>query len=270
MAETGPMVEASSEHWRRAVMCAFVGIFAVSVLGGLVGGLTGGGALAAPGHAQIAARTATATSPAMASRATGTGGATAGARTLLTLSDLPSGWVSGGPAAAPSRLSPWSTQLASCVGVPAHLAALAPTKVTSPAFSSADKTLTVQDSVSEYPTAAQARADYSAMSSPKTPTCMNSIGSAALQAGIQQRAGSGATVGTVIIAALPAAWHAEHVSGFTVTIPLVSGGHQLTITSTEVAFVRGAEVHQVTFNGNGTAFPGLLQARLVQTVQHRH
>jgi hypothetical protein len=265
MAETGPMVEASTEHWRRAVMCTFAGIFAASALGGLVGGLSGGGALAAPGHAQAEeARTAT------ASRAGGTASAAAGARTLLTLSDLPPGWVSGGPAAAPTRLSPWSTQLASCVGVPARLAALAPTKVTSPDFSSADKTLTVQDSVSAYRTAAQARADDAALSSPKMPTCMNAIGSAALQASIQQRAGSGATVGTVTITALPAAWHAEHVSGFTVTIPLVSGGRQLTITSTEVAFVRGAEVHQVTFNGNGTAFPGLLQARLVQTVQRRH
>jgi len=250
-------------------MCTFAGIFAASVLGGLVAGLTGGGALAAPshaGHAQAAvARTATAT----ASTAGGSGSAVAGARSLLTLSDLPSGWVSAGPVAAPARLSPWPAQLASCVGVPARLAALAPTKVTSPDFSSADKTLTVQDSVSDYATAAQARADYAAMSSPKTPTCMNSIGSAALQEGMQQRAGSGAQVGTVTIAALPPAWHAEHVSGFTVTIPLVSGGRQLTITSTEVAFVRGSAVHQVTFDGNGTAFPGLLQARLVQTAQHR-
>ena len=61
MAETGPMVEASIEHWRRAVMCTFVGIFAASVLGGLVGGLTGGGALAAPAHAPAQVeRTATA------------------------------------------------------------------------------------------------------------------------------------------------------------------------------------------------------------------
>jgi len=263
------MAETGMEHWRRAVMYTFAGMFAVSLLAGFVAALTGGGAFGAPRHAQAGeARTATAT--ATASRAGGTASAAAAARTLLTLSDLPSGWVSGGPAAAPTRLSPWFTPLVSCVGVPARLAALAPTKVTSPDFSSADKTLTVEDSVSEYRTAAQARADYAAMSSPKTPTCMNTIGSTALQAGIQQRAGSGATVETVTIAALPAAWHAEHVSGFTVTIPLVSGGRQLTITSTEVAFVRGTGVHQVTFNGNGTAFPGLLQARLVQAVQHRH
>ena len=268
MAETGPIVQVGMEHWRRAVWCTFVGIFAASVLGGLVAGLTGGGALAAPRHAQAqVARTSTAPGTAAA---TSTAAATAGGRTRLTLSDLPSGWVSGGPAAAPTRLSPWSTQLASCVGVPARLAAVAPAKVTSPDFSSADKTLTVQDSVSEYGTAAQARADSAAMSSPKTPACMNSIGSAALQASIQQRAGSGATVGTVTIAALPTTWHAEHVSGFTVTIPLVSAGRQLTITSTEVGFVRGAVVHQVTFNGNGAAFPGLLEARLVETVQNRH
>ena len=67
--------------------------------------------------------------------------------------------MAAGPAAAPARQSPWSTQLASCVGVPARLAALAPVKVTSPDFSSADKTLAVQDSVSQYRSAGQARAD---------------------------------------------------------------------------------------------------------------
>ena len=87
---------------------------------------------------------------------------------------------------------------------------------------------------------------------------------------MQQRAGSGATVGTVTIAAYASGWHAAHVTGFTVTIPLVSGGRQLTVTSTEVAFVRGTEVHQLTFNGNGAAFPASLQARLVQAAQHRH
>jgi hypothetical protein len=258
------MARTGTEHWRRAVTFTFAGIFAASLVGGVVGGLTGGGALAASSQAQaLQARTAT------ASRAGATGPAPTGARTLLTLSDLPSGWVAGA-AAAPTKRSPWSTQLASCVGVPARLAALAPTKITSPDFSSTDKTLVVQDSASVYPTMAQARANYAALANAKTPACMNAIGSAALQASIQQRAGRGATVGTVTIAALPSLWRGEHVTGFTVTIPLVSGGRQLNITSTEVAFVRGAEVHQLTFNGNGTPFPGLLQAQLVALAQQRN
>jgi hypothetical protein len=54
-----------------------------------------------------------------------------------------------------------------------------------------------------------------------------------------------------------------------VTIPLVSGGLQLTITSTAIQFVRGRFVHQLTFNGNGVAFPPLLQLRLTHQAEAR-
>ena len=116
MAETGPMVEASTEHWRRAVMCTFAGIFAVSALGWARRrpqrrrrNWAAPWARAGRGGAHGRRRHAGGLGPPV--RRTG-------ARTLPTLSDLPPGWVSGAAAAAPTRLSPWSTQLASCVGVP--------------------------------------------------------------------------------------------------------------------------------------------------------
>jgi hypothetical protein len=72
-------------------------------------------------------------------------------------------------------------------------------------------------------------------------------------------ADSGATVGTVTFAALPSSAHTANQTGFTVTVPLVSGGRELTITSTEIDVVRGTQLQQVTFNGNGTAFPAQLE-----------
>ena len=91
------------------------------------------------------------------------------------------------------------------------------------------------------------------MANAKTPNCMNRIGSQALRSSVQDEAGSGATVGAVSIAALaPGTYEAEQ-TGYTVTIPLVSGGRQLTITSTEIEFVHGRFVHQITFNGNGVS-----------------
>ncbi len=264
MARTGPMAQ-DTDHWRRAVVSTLAGIFAVSLLGGLLGGLTGGGSLSAAlrhaPQARTQAAAASATSPTTTARAHGA---------LLALSDLPAGWVSGGVASAPTRTTPWSPALASCVGAPARLASLTPTQVSSPSFTSADRTLSVVDSTSAFGSAAQAEADYAAMADAKTPACMDTLGSTALRDSIQTRAGTGATVGAVAITALPEAWHAAHVTGFTVTIPLISGGRLLTITSTEVAFAKGAQVRQLTFNGNGRAFPALLEARLVQAAEHGH
>ncbi len=53
------------------------------------------------------------------------------------------------------------------------------------------------------------------------------------------------------------------------TIPLVSGGRQLTITSTEIDFVHGRYDHQLTFNGNGLSFPPLLEVHLIRQVEAR-
>jgi hypothetical protein len=189
-------------------------------------------------------------------------------RSLVHSFDLPSGWVAG-TAVATSRTSPWSRQLAGCVGVPARIARIEPTKFSSPSYGSADHTAAVEDSVSVYPTAAEARAAFLAMANGKTPGCMNRIGSQALRASVQSEAGSGATVGAVSIAALAPGSYLRGQTGYTVTIPLVSGDRQLTITSTAIQFVHGRFVHQLTFNGNGVAFPALLQVHLTQLAEAR-
>jgi hypothetical protein len=248
-------------HWQRA--CAVMGIvvFLVAVMAGLLAAAVGGGgSLAVAASSSGAAASGSVHPPAVV---------TAQAqRSLVHPSDLPAGWIAGA-AVATSRTSPWSKQLAGCVGVPSRIASIKPTKFSSPSYGSADHTAAVEDSVSVYPTAADARGAFRAMANGKTPGCMNRIGSQALRASVQREAGTGATVGSVSIAALAPGSYLRGQTGYTVTIPLVSGDRQLTITSTAIQFVHGRFVHQLTFNGNGVAFPALLQVHLTQLAEAR-
>jgi hypothetical protein len=264
-------------HWRRAVRWTGAGVFTMALIGGLVGGLTrgslhfAGGSGESSGAAAAATDTATqgshdaATTSAVSSKT-----AAVGTAALLRLSDLPSGWTSGSSAASPTRVTPWSSKLAKCVGVPSQVAKEAPTKVNSPDFTSADQIDAVEDSVSVYPSAAQAQAEYAALANTKTTGCMNSVASVALQKNMQKEAGSTTTVGVVSFTGLPAAAAAQHMTGFTVSIPIARDGRVLTVTSTQVDFVSGALLHQVTFNGNGAAFPAPLEEQLLAAAQARH
>jgi hypothetical protein len=250
-------------HWQRA--CAVMGIvvFLVALMGGLLAAAVGGG-----GSLAVAASSSSGESSASGSSQLPGAVKAQAENSLVRPSDLPAGWVAGG-AVATSRTSPWSKQLAGCVGVPSRIARIEPTKFSSPSYGSADHTAAVEDSVSVYPTAADARAAFQALANGKTPSCMNQIGGQALRASVQNQAGSGATVGNVSIAALAPGSYLRGQTGYTVTIPLASGGRQLTIISTAIQFVHGRFVHQLTFNGNGVAFPALLQVHLTQLAEAR-
>jgi hypothetical protein len=238
-------------------------VFLVALMGGLLAAAVGGGgSLAVAASSLSGGRTVSGSAQLPAAVKA------QAESSLVRPSDLPAGWVAGG-AVATSRTSPWSKQLAGCVGVPSRIARIEPTKFSSPSYGSADHTAAVEDSVSVYPTAADARAAFQALASGKTPSCMNQIGGQALRASVQNQAGSGATVGSVSIAALAPGSYLRGQTGYTVTIPLASGGRQLTIISTAIQFVHGRFVHQLTFNGNGVAFPALLQVHLTQLAEAR-
>ena len=267
------MAQAGMEHWRRAVRWTFGGIFVAALAGGLIGQATGGDALAdartaSGGVAPATAGHSTTSTPHAAAVASKT--VARGTAALLRLSDLPSGWTAGGTPAAPTRVTPWSSKLAPCVGVPHASPPWRRPRSTAPDFTSAGQVDAVEDSVSVYRSAAQARAEYAALAGSKTTTCMNRVASLALQQNMQREAGSTTTVGVVSFAGLPAAAAALHLTGFTVTIPIARGGRVLTVTSTQVDFVSGALLHQMTFNGNGVAFPAPLEEQVLSTVQGRH
>ncbi len=186
---------------------------------------------------------------------------------LLTLADMPAGWVPTTKAGRPTATAPLSTRLAACIEVPSKVATVKPIKVSSPDYSSADRTEAVEDSASVYATGSEAAAAYRAMASPKAPGCMARLGAAALRTSIQQEAGSEATVGTITISALPAGTvRSSGQTGFTVHIPLTSEGRALTITSTQIDTRHGRVLQQLTFNGNGKSFDAAEQAHLLQLV----
>ncbi|HVT42445.1 MAG TPA: hypothetical protein VHD39_05630 [Acidimicrobiales bacterium] len=194
---------------------------------------------------------------------------TRGDAALVELSDLPSGWVAGTAAAAPTRLAPWTSAIAKCVGVPSSVASVKPVKLQSPEFTSSDHTLAVVDSVSVYPSAASAQAAYAALANPKTPQCMNAITAPTLQSSMQAQYTSGTIVGLPTFAALPGNPAASHVTGFTMSIQIGVNGRGLTITSTQVDLVHGTLLHQLTFNGNGTTFPAQLEVSVLGAAVRR-
>jgi hypothetical protein len=275
--EGANMAQEGMEHWRRAVRWTFAGIFAAALAGGLIGQLTGGNPLAEASTKAPHTTTSAASGSGSGLHTTTTHAAAVSPKTvakgtaaLLQLSDLPSGWTAGGTPAAPTRVTPWSPQLAKCAAVPPKVAHVAPTKVNSADFTSTDQVDAVEDSVSVYSSAAQAQAEYDALAGSKTTGCMNRVASLALQKNMQKEAGSTTTVGVVSFADLPAGAAALHLTGFTVTIPIARGGRVLTVTSTQVDFIAGALLHQMTFNGNGSAFPAVLEEQVLSTMQARH
>ena len=266
--EAWTVAVSGTNHWQRACVVTGIVVFLVALMGGLLAAVVGGG-----GSPAVAASGSTGTTGTASGLGSGWSALPAAVeaqaeQSLLELSDLPAGWVSGS-ASAQSRISPWSKRLATCAGVPARLARIKPTKISSPDYESANHTEAVEDSVSVFPTAADAGSALQAMANGKTPSCMNRIGSQALRTSVQDEAGSGATVGTVDIAALAPGSYLPGQTGYTVTIPLVSGDRELTITSTAIEFARGRFVHQMTFNGNGVKFPALLQVHLTQLTEAR-
>jgi hypothetical protein len=276
------MALSEMNHWQRALAVAGISVFVIALMGGMVGAAVGGGgtlAVAAASHgARSSAAAAGHSRHELSTTSLRSDGGSAGLpasvvahanQALLQLSDVPAGWTSGRAPATPSRTSPWSKPLASCAGVSKGMVAIKPTKFSGPDYTSSDNTLAVEDAISVYPTAAEARADFAAVSKPKTPRCMNSIGSQALRTSIQNEAGSGATVGAVSIAALAPGTYESNETGYQVTIPLQSQGRQLTITSTEIDFVHGRYVQQLTFNGNGAMFPPLLEVHLIRVTKAR-
>jgi hypothetical protein len=239
----------------RIALGVVAAIFVVALVSALVVTLSGG-RNAAPKHTTHPKTAAPPNAAAIAGSA------------LLASSDFPSGWTGAGTAAV-THGPAWSAKLARCVGVPASVARARPPKMSSPVFTSSDKTAALEESVSVYPTAAQALAEYNAIAKSKTPGCIGAVGAATLRESIQKEAGSAATVGNVVITAIPPGTLKPHETGIRVAIPITTNAGQLTINSTEVDFVKGRLFEQLNFNGNGNPFPPLLEVQLIDTAMLR-
>jgi hypothetical protein len=182
---------------------------------------------------------------------------------LLTLADMPAGWVATSVGTGATHTAPLSAPMAKCIHVSPSVATVKPLKVSSPDFTGPDRLDAVEDSASVYATAAQAAAAFKAMANRKTPPCMGVLGSAPLQTSIEAQAGRGAVVDSISIGPLPAGSVAPGQTGFMVRIPLTVKGKDVTIESTQIDFVKGKVLQQLTFNGNGGPFTPLEQVHLL-------
>jgi hypothetical protein len=183
---------------------------------------------------------------------------------VLTLAAMPNGWkVEKGSTYSSGANSnfPGAKQLATCIGVPAALITSSPPEEDSPYYQNKDGSLEVQDAVTVFPSAKNAKAQYAAIASAKTPSCYAALlNGASFRSQLAAQAGSGVTVGTVTVK--KGARLGKHIAAFTATIPVTSQGQSVTIQKTQVFYVKGHLGHQLTFTSYSAPFPASVMAHV--------
>ncbi len=193
-------------------------------------------------------------------------------RALLVRSDFPSGWSSQGKVTTSNGARnsfPGASQLASCLGVSESLIQAKTPSADSPTFGTKNGAQTVTDSVSVFPSAHFASQESAAISSTKVPGCMTSVLAGPAHQAIVNSIGSGATIGTIAVTAVPSSDLAAHASGFTMSFPVTSGEVTLQASISIVSMVRGKTGSQLTFESVGTPVTPSLMRHLVSVAYQR-
>jgi hypothetical protein len=205
------------------------------------------------------------------STAAGAGAVSAQAKKhLLVLSDMPKGWSTekGTNNNSGSNNFPGAKQLAGCIGVPVSLITSNPPQANSPYFENKSGSLEVQDTVSVFPSAKNAQAQYRAIDNAKTPSCVASImNTGTYKSQIAAAAGEGTEIGTITVTEASPANFASNTAGFTLNIPFTSQGVNVTAMITAVYFVKGKLGQQITFNSYGTTFPASISKHVTSEAQ---
>jgi hypothetical protein len=191
---------------------------------------------------------------------------------LLVVSDMPAGWKAEGTVTTGGGSStfPGARQLAGCIGVPARLITANAPEADSPDFQNPAGSLEVQDSVSVFPSATNARAEFHAIANSKTPRCMTTlVNAASFKSKILGSTGPGTTIGTITVARVSLGAYGTGSVGLTLTIPITAQGTLVTATLVEIFFIKGNLGHQISFNSYNTAFPLSLAKQLTSVAQSR-
>ncbi len=213
------------------------------VIGGLIAG-AGAGAGLATGLAGAAATTA---QKAQAKKA------------LVSISDLPSGWTSSAVPSTSAGTFSGAPQLAKCMGVPTKLIANNPPRVLSPLFRGAGGSELVQDTISIYPSAAYAKAVFTAISSHKAAGCISSL--------MNEASAGTSSAGHVTVARVASA---KGSTAFTLEATVSGTGNVPTPTSTEVVyFFKGRFGNGLNVETSGSAPPVALSRHLLAVARGR-
>ena len=171
----------------------------------------------------------------------------------LVLADLPAGWVT-----AKNTNNDDNTvgdgQLARCIGVAVSLISENPPSVNSPQFQDSSGTLIVNDNVTLFPSAKNAAAELAIGANPRMPGCMTSLASGPLKAKLFGKTPKGVSIGTPLVSAIAPTAFGPGVTGYSMSVPVVTHGVTLNFTATQLLAVKGRLGQQVTFTAVGAPF----------------
>jgi hypothetical protein len=180
---------------------------------------------------------------------------------LLVLSDMPKGWKSTKSSNDNSSF-PGAAQLASCLGVPTSVITDNPPSANSPEFDSKNQLQSVDDSVSVYPSAKAARADFASLANSNTPSCLTTVLNGTAKSALVAQFGPKASVGNITVSRFPATALAPHNANFVAFMPVTTQGVTLNVELIVVDFVRATVEQTVTMTSVQNPFPTSLAKHL--------
>jgi hypothetical protein len=173
-------------------------------------------------------------------------------KALLVLSDMPGGWESTKAPNNPNTTI-GDTELAHCIGVSTSLISENPPSVNSPQFQNRSGSLTVNDTVTVFPSAKNALAELGTVGKQKTPGCMTSLAQGPLKNKLFGKPPKGVTYGTPLVSATdPTAF--PFMAGYSMSVPALSHGVTVNITVTQLFAVKGRLGQQIVFTSIGPSF----------------
>ncbi len=191
--------------------------------------------------------------PAGASSGSGSASLAQARKALLVLSDLPAGWVTAKNTNHGNN-TVGDAQLARCIGVATSLITENPPSVNSPQFQNSVATLIVNDNVTLFPSAKNAAAELAVGANAKMPGCMTSLASGPLKAKLFGKSPKGVSIGTPLVSPIDPTAFGPGVTGYSMSVPVVTHGVTLNFTATQLLAVKGRLGQQVMFTAVGVSF----------------
>jgi hypothetical protein len=174
---------------------------------------------------------------------------------------MPKGWKSSKSSNDNSSF-PGAAQLASCLGVPTSVITDNPPSANSPEFDSKNQLQSVDDSVSVYPSAKAARADFASLANSNTPSCLTKVLNGTAKSALVAQFGPNASVGNITVSRFPATALALHNANFVAFMPVTTQGVTLNVELIVVDFVRATVEQTVTMTSVQNPFPTSLAKHL--------
>ena len=137
-----------------------------------------------------------------------------------------------------------------------------PPTANSDEFDSKDKLQSVSDSVSVYPTAKAAQADYGSLANSKTPSCLTQVLNGPARHALGSQFGSGTRLGNILVSRSPASAFAPGSANFIAFMPITTHGVTLNFELSVVDYVKGRTEQTVVMSSVQAPFPAGLAFHL--------